>query len=284
MSLKSLSVKRSLTRCAQPSLFSEKAEGSLLTVLSFDQTDLFLDVANKIKVVRRPQIRTGAAKKLTPLLKDVAEKRRNKGTPPANGTASPRPGVGGGKLSRANSDAGSDAGLLSPNLNTSRDYGTISSTASNGASTPRRRPSAPHRLGSITSTGVAFDKVKVKGGNSLLRQQTLEAVRQNLEAIGNGVDDIREIVPENEGGNLPTSSSNAKLSTNGTEDGSEDSAVTVTATAKVKPEDLEAGDDKEDEEGEERLADAKSIMDAKEQDENAPLLGGKQVAGSPGNY
>lgn len=34
-----------------------------------DETDLFLDVANKIKVVRRPQIRTGAAKKLTPLLK-----------------------------------------------------------------------------------------------------------------------------------------------------------------------------------------------------------------------
>lgn len=36
-----------------------------------DETDLFLDVANKIKVVRRPQIRTGAAKKLTPLLKGV---------------------------------------------------------------------------------------------------------------------------------------------------------------------------------------------------------------------
>lgn len=34
-----------------------------------DETDLFLDVANKIKVVRRPQIRTGAAKKLTPLLR-----------------------------------------------------------------------------------------------------------------------------------------------------------------------------------------------------------------------
>ena len=34
-----------------------------------DETDLFLDDANKIKVVRRPQIRTGAAKKLTPLLR-----------------------------------------------------------------------------------------------------------------------------------------------------------------------------------------------------------------------
>ena len=34
-----------------------------------DETDLFLDVANKIKVVRKPQMRTGAAKKLTPLLK-----------------------------------------------------------------------------------------------------------------------------------------------------------------------------------------------------------------------
>lgn len=218
-------------------------------------------MANKIKVIRRPQIRTGAAKKLTPLLKDAAEKRRGKGA----GANSASPAIG-GKLSRANSESGTSEAATTPLPNVGpKDYGTLSAQATNaGASTPRRRPTGPNRLGSVTSTGVAFDKVKVKGGNSLLRQQTLEAMKQNLEAIGSAVVEVQD-----DGG--ATSSANGKAA-----NGSQDSQVTITATATLKDEGTN-GDG-------ETYADAQSIRQAQEDDENAPLLGGKQVAGSPGNY
>ena len=225
-----------------------------------DETDLFLDVANKIKVVRRPQIRTGAAKKLTPLLKDAANRR-------VAGANARRDSSTARQLSRTNSEAGSDAPFGSnPPTGAVRDYGTLTNA---GASTPRRRPSVPHRLGSLNSTAVAFDKVKIKGVSGVKKLEAMEAIRQNLEAIGSTVVHVEgaesgqnsgattpQVIVESPG---PTANGNAK---NG------DSTVTITATATLRN-------------GTEREAE---LQQALEQDENAPLLGGKQVSGSPTGY
>jgi len=228
-----------------------------------DETDLFLDVANKIKVVRRPQIRTGAAKKLTPLLKDAAVKRMNK----VNGS---------GKISRTNSESESESARppsftgLAP-----RDYGAI--VAGSGVSTPRRRPSGPHRLGTVNSTTLAFDKVKIKGGSLTKRKETLEAVRQNLAAIGNSV--VEVAVADTEGGGSEAgyegesngSRPNGSRRPSSAGSTGSDTAITIRLA-------------NTDDSGEERRTSyntlSRNIQNGEDADENAPLLGGK-VVGSP---
>lgn len=212
-----------------------------------DETDLFLDVANKIKVVRRPQIRTGAAKKLTPLLKDAADRRARRDSSNAR------------QMSRTASEAGSEPpsdenrGLTAA----VRDYGTISGA---GATTPRRRPSVPHRLGSLNSTALAFDKVKIKGVSGVKRLEAMEAIKQNLEQMGNKVViETSDNSGTNSGANTPAQQHGDERLTNGAALNNAkggDSTVTITATATLRN-------------GTDREAD---LQDAVEQDLNAPLL------------
>ena len=152
------------------------------------------------------------------------------------------------RLSRQNSDVGSESSQ------TPRDYGTLNPIVSNsGSLTPRRRPSAPNRLGSVTSTQSAFEKVKVKGGNSDLRKLAFEAVKQNMEAMSPSV-------VEGENGGLGVNPETAEVDGNKLERTS--SGVTVKETGNGGAENVEA------------------FKEAFETDENAPLLGGKQTMDS----
>lgn len=265
-----------------------------------DETDLFLDVANKIKVVRRPIIRTGAAKKLTPLLRDVADRRRSK-------MVVHSPADAHGKHSRTNSESeGGDKssepettgeglkdsqrsgmnGSLAPSRRTTYNgipnYGaTLQAATSAGVSTPRRRPSNSSRLSDIGAlgaglAGIGLDKVKIKGGTAVQRKEALAQVKQSLESFGG---DVTEVVDAHEDGQYSGAQS---LSTSplpydvhhGRPNGS---GVTITASLLPPNEDErheqkgEADDDTSDHEA------ALSIRDALISDENAPLLGGKQV-------
>lgn len=223
---------------------------------------------------------------------DAAEKRKNKVN---NGSS--------GRLSRANSESESEspnpAAATGPH---NRDYGTI--VANSGVSTPRRRPSGPHRLGTVNSTTLAFDKVKIKGTSLSKRKETLEAVRQNLEAIGNSVVELANTEGEREGEGdqesaLPRTSSSVNS----------DTGATIRPDSRNGRDGSDEGGDEADGEGEEasessssntrrltRLtrqapleggsssyaaALAKNLEESQEADENAPLLGGKTIAGSP---
>lgn len=274
-----------------------------------DETDLFLDVANKIKVVRRPIIRTGAAKKLTPLLRDVAEKRRNKvNSPMINSGNDPA----GGKTSRTGSESeGGDArsendgerppdssGNPTDRLLVSRkntlsylghaNYGaTLQAATTAGVSTPRRRPSNQSRLSDIGAlgpglAGLSLDQVKVKGGTSAQRKDALHQVKNSLESGSNG---LPEFVDE---GSQDVNSASASLSASPSpmHDGS---AVTIIASlAPTAP--AQNGNGKRNSEpdgydsdhGEFDRSEAarragRRLQAANELDENAPLLGGKQV-------
>lgn len=169
------------------------------------------------------------------------------------------------KTTRQNSHPPSEA-----DSDSQTNYGTINSPHTGGASTPKRRPSGPHRLGSVTSTALAFDKVKMKGVKGAQRSEAMQAVIQNLEAMGNTV----EIV--NAEGSSSDMNGNESQS-NGNENGYHD-------------DDHDHHDD-DDENGnaeshvevtvEHPNGETENLMVTLEEDENAPLLGGKQLAASP---
>ena len=199
------------------------------------------------------------------------------------------------RISRSNSEAGSEAPSFRQGGGALPDYGTMTATgaATSGASTPRRRPSAPHRLGSLNTTNMAFDKVKIKGVTGAKKLEAMEAIRQNLEAIGSAVVSVEESEPSSGTATPGADAKNAayrSVSTASVNGGkgaaSGDSSVTITATTATPKNAEHAGQNgsKNGDGGNESDADSQRILDAMERDEESPLLGGKQVAGSPTNY
>lgn len=163
------------------------------------------------------------------------------------------------KNARQNSHAGSEADSSADGL-TPQNYGTMHSPHLGGASTPKRRPSGPHRLGSVTSTQLAFDKVKMKGVKGAQRSDAMQAVIANLEAMGNTV----EIVNGEDVAN--GTNGHGENGTNGQDhgDGNDDRQQHINVTV------------------EHATGETEEAIVAVDEDEHAPLLGGKQLASSPG--
>jgi hypothetical protein len=149
-------------------------------------------------------------------------------------------------------------------------YGTITSQHTGGASTPKRRPSGPHRLGSVTSTALAFDKVKMKGVKGAQRSEAMQAVIQNLEAMGNTVEIVNTDDPSDNGQN------GHEASADGNGEGGNDAA----AGGKGADADRISGSHVEVT-VEHPNGETEDLVVTMDEDENAPLLGGKQLASSP---
>lgn len=172
------------------------------------------------------------------------------------------------KNTRQNSHPPSETGSDTPTCN----YGTINSPYIGGASTPKRRPSGPHRLGSVNTTALVFDKVKMKGVKAAQRSEAMQAVIQNLEAMGNTVEVVnadgtaKGVNGNGNGNGNDESSSNhegdADSQNDGSESGQAESHVEVTV--------------------EHPNGHQEELIVNMEDNENTPLLGGKQLASSPG--
>jgi hypothetical protein len=123
--------------------------------------------------------------------------------------------------------------------------------------------------------------------------EAMEAIRQNLEAIGSAVVSVEESQPSSGTVSPNANAKNAayrSVSTASLKGGkgaaSGDSSVTITATTAMPKDAEHAGQNgsKDGDEGNDSDGHSQRILDAMERDEESPLLGGKQVAGSPTNY
>ncbi|KAH9813456.1 hypothetical protein DFH28DRAFT_974305 [Melampsora americana] len=116
-----------------------------------DETDQYVDVAHKIKVVRKPLTSRATTKGLAPLLKGVIEKRRQ------TGDYGPRSEGGDGTdvTSLVNGQIGSVPVMMHSNSVTESEHG-------------------------ISRRSAAFDKVKLKGGETPARRSDSQNRRKRL--------------------------------------------------------------------------------------------------------
>lgn len=138
-----------------------------------DETDQYVDVAHKIKVVRKPMGPRTTTKGLAPLIKGVIEKRRH---------------TGGSMMSRSDLGEGDDDYLQAEtaNLTTSHIGNLAKAIASNRSSL---------EVPSHTSwRSPVLDKVKLKGGDGRGRRAESESRRKRL--ANNSFQDARQSISE----------------------------------------------------------------------------------------